>query len=138
MRLHAGAKENLIRQVPLFAECSKAELAELALLADEIDLAPGKHLTEEGEAGREFVVIIDGTVDVVHAGEVVNSLGPGDFVGELSLLTGARRTATVVATSPVHALVLTYHDFSQLMEDSPAVHEKVMRAAEQRRADLAE
>ena len=134
MRLHKDAKADLIGRVPLFGECSKHELSEVASLADEIDLPDGDKLTTERSLGREFIVIVEGTADVLQDDRVINRLGAGDFVGEISLLTGAPRSATVVATSPVRALVLAHQAFRQLLADSPAVSEKVRRAAEQRRA----
>lgn len=134
MRLHKDAKAELIRHVPLFGECSKHELSEVASLADEIDLPEGERLTTEGSLGREFIVIAEGTAEVLQDDRVINHLGAGDFVGEISLLTGEPRSATVVATSPVRALVMAHQSFRQLMADSPAVSEKVRRAAEQRGA----
>lgn len=132
MRLHHDAKADLIRKVPLFAECSKQELAEVAHLADEIDLPEGSKLTREGSAGHEFVVLVEGTADVVHGDKVIAEIGPGDFVGEMALLTGEPRSATVVATSPVRALILAHHSFNALMADSPSVKEKVTRSAQER------
>lgn len=132
MRLHQNAKADLIRNVPLFAECSKQELAQIAHLADEIDLPEGSRLTREGSAGHEFVVIVAGTADVQRGDEVINQLGPGDFLGEVALLTGQPRSATVVATSPVRALVLAHHSFNELLADAPEVRKKVERSAQER------
>src|SRR3982751_2286016 len=106
MRLHKDAKAALIRSLPLFAGCTPAEVAEVAAIADEIDLSAGRRLATENADGQEFVVIIDGTADVTHGDQVINSLRAGDFFGEIALLTGAPRTASVVATSSVHALVI--------------------------------
>ncbi len=134
MRLHGDAKADLIRRVPLFSECSKRELAEVASLADELDLPSGSHLTEEGALGREFLVIIEGTAEVRHDDQVIADLGPGDFAGEMALVTGAPRTATVAATSDMRALVLSHQAFRQLMADSPSVKGKIDAAVSERRA----
>lgn len=132
MRLRRDAKAELIRSIPLFADCSADEIAEIAAIADEIDLAAGKELTTESADGREFVVIIEGTADVVQGGRVLNTLGAGEWFGEMALLTGKPRSATVLATSPVHALVIVDHRFHQLLEGSPSISAKVHRVVAER------
>lgn len=132
MRLHKDAKTELIKSVPLFAGLSGKELAEVAGLADEIDIPEGTVITREGATGREFIVIIDGTADVVRGGNNVATLGAGGFLGEIALVTGGPRTATVSATSPVHALVIEGHAFHQLMTDAPGFMTKVLHALRDR------
>ena len=134
MRLGGNQKIDLIRKVPLFARCSRAELKEIALLADEIDLHEGKEMTREGAPGREFFVLLDGTADVKKNRRRVNTLGPGDFFGEIALVSREPRTATVIATSPVRALVITDRSFRRLLDDAPQVKTKVMEAMAQRLA----
>jgi CRP/FNR family transcriptional regulator, cyclic AMP receptor protein len=134
VRLGGNQKIDLIRKVPLFARCSRAELKEIALLADEIDLHEGKEMTREGAPGREFFVLLDGTADVKKNSRRVNTLGPGDFFGEIALVSREPRTATVVATSPVRALVITDRSFRRLLDDAPQVQTKVMEAMAERLA----
>ena len=134
MRLGGNQKTDLIHKVPLFARCSRAELKEIAMLADEIDLHEGKEMTREGEPGREFFVLLEGTADVRKKSRKVNALGPGDFFGEIALVSREPRTATVIATSPVRALVITDRSFRRLLDDSPQVQTKVMEAMAQRLA----
>ena len=134
MRLGGNQKIDLIRKVPLFARCSRAELKEIALLADEIDLHEGKEMTREGAPGREFFVLLDGTADVKKNSRRVNTLGPGDFFGEIALVSHEPRTATVIATSPVRALVITDRSFRRLLDDAPQVQTKVMEAMAERLA----
>jgi CRP/FNR family cyclic AMP-dependent transcriptional regulator len=128
MRLHKDAKAELIRSLPLFADCNSAERAEVAAIADEIDLSAGRQLTVENAEGQEFVVIIDGTASVTQGDTVINTMGAGDFFGEIALLTGEPRTATVTATTAVHALVIEGHAFRRLLEDAPEIRTKVERA----------
>jgi len=134
VRLGGNQKIDLIRKVPLFARCSRAELKEIALLADEIDLHEGKEMTRQGALGREFFVLLEGTADVKKDNRKVNTLGPGDFFGEIALVSREPRTATVIATSPVRALVITDRSFRRLLDDAPQVQTKVMEAMAQRLA----
>ena len=105
--LRKNAKIDLIARVPLFERCSKRELAEIASVADEVDLPSARNLTREGTTGWEFVILVEGEADVVRKGKVVNELGPGDFVGEIALVSGKPRTATVRTRGPSRVLVLT-------------------------------
>jgi CRP/FNR family cyclic AMP-dependent transcriptional regulator len=132
VRLGGNQKVDLIAKVPLFAHCSKKELEQIASIADEIDLGEGKELTREGAAGREFFVILDGSADVIQDGEKINTLGAGDFFGEIALISDRPRTATVVATSPVRTLVVTDRAFRRLVEESPDIETKVQAAAAER------
>jgi CRP-like cAMP-binding protein len=134
VRLHGDQKTDLISKVPLFSRCSRAEIKEIAKLADEIDLREGKEMTREGALGREFFVLLDGTADVKKNSRKVNTLGPGDFFGEIALVSRAPRTATVIATSPIRALVITDRSFRRLLDDSPQVKTKVMEAMAMRLA----
>jgi CRP-like cAMP-binding protein len=134
VRLGGNQKTDLIRKVPLFARCSRAELKEIATLADEIDLREGKEMTREGAPGREFFVLLEGTADVKKNSRKVNTLGPGDFFGEIALVSREPRTATVIATSPVRALVITDRSFRRLLDDAPQVQTKVMEAMAERLA----
>lgn len=135
MRLHKDAKSELIRSLPLFADCTPPEVAEVAAIATEIDLGAGRRLATENAEGQEFVVIIDGSAEVTHGDTVINTMNAGDFFGEIALVTGQPRTASVVATTPVHALIIEGHAFRRLLEDAPDIREKVERAVAERTAD---
>ena len=132
--LRRNEKAELLKRVPLFADCSRGELEEIAQLADEIDLAEGKELTRLGESGREFFVLLEGTANVTKNGRRINTLGSGDFFGEIALVSDTPRTATVTATSPVRALVVTDRSFRRLLEDSPSIQSKVLTALAERLA----
>jgi CRP/FNR family cyclic AMP-dependent transcriptional regulator len=132
--LRRNEKVELIKKVPLFANCSKGELAEIAHIADEIDLNEGKEMTREGSRGREFFVLLEGEADVSKDGRSINKLGSGDFFGEIALISDSPRTATVTATSPVRALVITDRSFRRLLDGSPEIQRKVLVALAERLA----
>ena len=132
--LRRNEKVEWIRHVPLFSQCSRRELAQIAGLADEIDLRDGKVLIREGERGREFFVLLEGSAEVTKDGRRINTLGPGDFFGEIALVSQSPRTATVTATSPVHTLVITDRSFRRLLDESPKIQIKVMEALAERLA----
>jgi CRP-like cAMP-binding protein len=134
MRLRKDAKLDLLKRVPLFSNCSKRELAAIAAIADEIDLKEGKELTRQGAPGREFFVLVDGTADVIKNRRTVNTLKAMDFFGEIALLHETPRTATVKATSPVRALVITERNFKRLLKEQPEIQRKVLAALAERLA----
>jgi CRP/FNR family cyclic AMP-dependent transcriptional regulator len=126
--LRKNAKVELIKRVPLFSGCSKRELDEVAGIADEIELPAGSALTREGAAGHEFLVLVDGSAEVKRKGRMVNKLGSGDFLGEIALITGVPRTATVTTTRPSRMLVITARDFKALLRRTPSLQMKVLDA----------
>jgi CRP-like cAMP-binding protein len=134
VRLGSNSKVDLIKGVPLFSAASKQELAEIASIADEIDLPEGKVLIAEGDTGREFFVLIDGTAEVARGGKKVASIGPGDFFGEIALISKTPRNATITTTSPVRALVITDRAFRQLLDHSPQIQIGVLSALAERLA----
>jgi CRP-like cAMP-binding protein len=137
MQLRKNAKIALIRKIPLFKHCSTRELGEIAALADELDLKEGTQLTREGKAGREFFAIVEGTADVLMGGKWIATVHQGDFLGEIALITGRPRTATVKATSHVRVLVITARDFRRLLESSPEIQRKVLLSMAERLATAA-
>jgi CRP-like cAMP-binding protein len=138
VHLGGNSKLDLIKGVPLFAGASKAELEEIAGIADEVDLPAGRTLIKEGDSGREFFVLIEGTADVTQEGrEVRKIMGPGDFFGEIALISKAPRTATITTTSPIRALVITDRAFRQLLEHSPQIAVTVLNALAERLAPTA-
>ncbi len=132
--LRKNAKIELLRRTPLFSGCSGRELAAIAAIADEIDLPVGKTFIREGERGREFFAIVEGTVDVRRKGRKIAGKGGTDFFGEIALISNAPRTATVTATSPVRALVVTPQGFDSLMRTSPQLQLKILKALAERLA----
>ena len=132
MRLHKDAKVDLISRVPLFARCSKKELRLIANLADQVEWPEGKTVIKEGRPGSEFFILIDGTASVSQRGRKVRDLVAGEWVGEIALVANVPRTATVVTSSPVRALVLSRGGFSRLIENSPSIAAKVLEGLGER------
>lgn len=135
MRLRKNAKVELIKRVPLFSELGRRELNEVAGIADEIDLREGTELTKEGSPGREFFVLIDGTADVKKGSRRVNRLGPGDFFGEISLLTSEAPNADIVALSMLRCLVVPGPEFEPFLLEYPRVLFRILQAEARRLRD---
>jgi CRP-like cAMP-binding protein len=130
--LRKNEKVELLGRVPLFAACTRAELVEVAISADEREAATGDRLTEEGRPGREFFVVVDGAVAVTRARTKLAELGAGDWFGEIAILTHKPRTATVTATSPVRLLVISDRAFRRVVETTPRIALKVLRSVAER------
>ena len=135
--LHKDGKIELLKQVPLFSRCNKKQLAAIATLADLIDMPAGKLLVREGSLGRDFMVIVEGAVDVSRKGHKINVLGPGDFIGEMALISGAPRNATVTTTRNSSLLVVTERQFWDLLEQTPGMQMSVLKALGERLQSLA-
>lgn len=132
MGLRKNAKIELIKTVPLFSRCSKKELAAVAAEADELVMPEGRPLATQGARGAEFVVIVDGSADVTKNGRRINQLGPGSFLGEIALFSGAPRTATVTTTSETRILVLTDRGFRRLTNEMPSIQASILKALSER------
>jgi CRP/FNR family cyclic AMP-dependent transcriptional regulator len=129
-------KQAMLARVPLFAGCKPRDLDDLAMNCDEVDVPTGQVLTREGRPGQEFFVLAEGRVGIDRAGEHIRDLGPGDFFGELALLSGAPRTATATALTDCRLLVLTRPQFHTLLTDHPAIQAAVLEAVAERVAAL--
>ena len=121
-----------LASVPLFSACTKRELIEVALVADEREADLGEDLTAEGRAGREFFVLTEGHVAVRRKGRKLAELGPGDWFGEIALMTFKPRSATVTATSPVRLLVISDRSFRYVVETTPRIALRVLANVAQR------
>jgi len=116
-----------------FENLTDGERRMLAGVLDEKRVDAGEHVVTEGDYGYEFMVIETGDVDVIYKGEKVDEMGPGDFFGELAVLSsGGRRNATIVATTPVTLLTLTSHYMREVRSRMPRVGEQIDAAAAQR------
>ncbi len=132
MRRRADSKIELLKRVPLFGGLSKRGLNEIAKLADEIDLPAGKELIREGEPGRQFFVLLDGKAEVRRKGRRINILGPGDFFGEIALVTERPTTAAVTLAEPSNALVISRPAFRRLLLAEPAIQLQVLETLAER------
>jgi CRP/FNR family cyclic AMP-dependent transcriptional regulator len=124
--------ESHLKAVPLFGSLAKRELRAIAHCADELNVEEGRKLVREGEFSYEFFAIVEGAAEVIREGDHVADLGPGDFMGEMGLLTHDRRNATVVARSPMTVIVMTGPDFRNIEHEMPSVAARVRSAMEER------
>lgn len=114
-----------LKDIPLFAGLSAREREQIARWADEVDVAEGRHLVDEGDFGYEFFVIESGAAEVRHDGQTIATLGTGDFFGELALMDEERRTASVVATEPSRVIVMTRQAFDSMAREMAEVAERI-------------
>jgi CRP-like cAMP-binding protein len=117
-----------LKRVPLFQGLTDRSLEAIAGLAHEIDFEDGQPLTTEGDAGEAFFLLLEGRVEVTRGGAPIGPLGPGDFIGEISLIDGRPRSATTMAVGPVRALEVCRPEFLELMERHPAVRHGILVA----------
>jgi CRP/FNR family transcriptional regulator, cyclic AMP receptor protein len=119
-----------LKTIPLFSSLSDKALDTVAVFASETSVSAGKRLVHEGDYSYDLIVIESGTADVTKDGEVIASLGPGDVFGEMGMLTGGKRTADVVATSPMRLITLSKWDLKRISNE---VSGQLQALVEQRR-----
>ena len=125
-------KVELLERVPLFSGVAREELEAIAQIADEIDVRAGTTLTHEGRHEGYFFVIASGTVRIERGGRQINTIGAGDFLGEIALLDGGPRTASATAETACRLLSLTHERFLDLLDTSPSVRTAILEAVGQR------
>jgi CRP/FNR family transcriptional regulator, cyclic AMP receptor protein len=131
-KLGGAVDPKKLTKVPLFAGLSKKERERVARWADEIDEPTGFHMIDEGRFAYEFFVLLEGTVEVRREDKHLSDLGPGDFFGEVALVEHDRRTATVTATTPVHAIVMLARDFDEMRAEMREVADQIEAAVRER------
>jgi CRP-like cAMP-binding protein len=119
-------KLEMLRAVPLFAAMRQRDLEAVERLADTVDLPAGQVLMRQGQTGNELFVISSGSVSVERTGREVARLGPGDTVGEMSLLSEGPRLATVTTLEPTTAFVLGHREFHTLLDDSAELRQCIL------------
>lgn len=124
----ASKKQHLetLSQVALFSACSKKELERVAKASDEVTMTAGTMIIDQGQAGREAFVVVEGDVAVKRNNRKVATLGPGAVVGEMSLLDKGPRTATVVCATECTLLVIDQRRFGGVVADIPAIANKLL------------
>jgi CRP/FNR family cyclic AMP-dependent transcriptional regulator len=128
-------KVELLAQMPLFSQCSRRELGLVAALTVPAEIKNGAVLTREGASGDLAYVIARGRAEVNRNGRTLAMLGPGDVVGELSLIDGEPRSATVRARTDMAVLEIDGRDLRRLLKRAPSVVRKLLEALSQRLRD---
>jgi CRP-like cAMP-binding protein len=124
----AKASAEMLKQVPLFADLDARELAQIAASMRERRFAAGDTVTQEGAGGAGFFVVESGEAEVTVDGAARGTIGPSDYFGEIALLTGSDRTATITATSDMVCYGMTPWDFRPLVESNSAIAWKLLTA----------
>lgn len=128
---------NHLRNVPMFARCTKKQLEHVASIVTELSISKGTNLMVEGEMIHEFVIIESGTASVRRSGRKVATVGAGDVVGELAMILRRPRTATVTADSDLTVLVVDERAFNSLLDDVPGLARQLLQTVAERLADNA-
>jgi CRP/FNR family transcriptional regulator, cyclic AMP receptor protein len=136
MATHTDEKLELLKRTPLLAGLGRKDLEEVGRLADEVDLKVDHVLMREGDVGREFFVIVEGQVRIDKGGRSIRTMGPGEFVGDIALVTERPRTATATTATPCRLLVLGHREFHQLMDQYPSIRLSVLESMAMRLRDL--
>lgn len=125
-------EESDLRSIPLFESLPRDDRRLIAQHADEIDVAEGTDLVRQGEFAYEFFVIQQGGAEVLRDGEHIADLGPGDFLGEMGIVSKAVRNATVTTTADSKVIVMTEQAFRSVSSTNPGVASKIQAAVEER------
>ena len=126
------AIEKQLETIELFSELTKSERRAVSRLMTNVVIKEGRDLMVEGSVGREFLIILDGEATVRRRGRLVARVGPGDFLGELAVIAGVPRTATVTADTEMNVSVLNRREFSSLLDEQPKLARKVLVGAVKR------
>ncbi len=121
-----------LETIELFSELTAKERNSVSRLMTNVTIKAGRDLMVEGTAGREFLIILDGEATVRRSGRIVARVGAGDFLGELAVIAGVPRTATVTADTEMSVSVLNRREFSALLDDQPKLARKVLVGAVKR------
>ena len=138
MTLTREETTQLLARTRLFGGVDPAGLERIANRITEIDVPAERVIARQGDIGTGFFVVVEGAVRVVRDGETVATIGPGDFFGELSVLDGKPRNASVVADGPTSCLALPTWDFEAVLREEPSVAIAILRELAGRLRDLTE
>jgi CRP/FNR family cyclic AMP-dependent transcriptional regulator len=119
VRDRSTSPEDLLAAVDLFSSLSRRRLRKIAEASRSVDHEAGKKIAEEGLGALGFHLVLEGTASVQKGGTTVRTLGPGDYFGEISMIDGKPRSASVVAAGPLTTLVVPHQSFLGLLESEP-------------------
>ena len=125
-------KGRLLARVPLFAGITAAGIEELGAIAEEVEVRPGTILTHQGYREGFFFIVVSGTVRIERDGRTLNTLGPGEFLGEIALLDAGPRTATAIADTDAQLLMMNYEMFHELLGNSPEIRTAILEVVGER------
>jgi CRP/FNR family cyclic AMP-dependent transcriptional regulator len=129
-------KLELLKRSPVLAGLTRKDLQEGERLADEVDVPAGRVLMREGSIGSEFFVIVDGQVVIDRGGRTVRTMGPGEFFGDIALITERPRAASVTALTDCRLLVLGHREFHSLLDEFPSIRMTILESIALRLRDL--
>jgi CRP-like cAMP-binding protein len=131
-----GWTDQHLAQVPLFRGLSKRQLRTVSSLASRIEAQPGKILAKQGQPGHEFIIVLEGQVEVRSGDRVLATRGPGEYFGEIALMDSRPRTADVVTKTPVIVDVMSSREFQGLLGEVPELSEQIRATMAERLAEL--
>lgn len=132
----AKSTEELLAEVPLFQDLSKKQLKQVSSLATRLDFPAGKVVAREGEPGHEFIVILEGEIEIKKGDDVIATRDAGSYVGEIALLEHRPRTATIITKTAVVADIIGQREFATLLNDEPKIAEAIKAKSAERLREL--
>jgi len=127
-----------LAEIELFSELTKKELKKVASFMTPISVKAGRDLTVQGQPGREFMIIAEGEATVRRNGRVIAQYKAGDFFGELAVIAGVPRTATVTADTDMVVEALNRREFSSMLDESSKLARKILVGAVKRLHEIEE
>ncbi len=124
----SSQKMELLKKVPMFSNLSQRHLREISKHADQVKVEAGRVLAQQEKKGWEFIFIVDGKARVEKDGKVIRQLSEGDFFGEISLIDGEPRTATVISDTDMTLLIVNKTSFDHLLDKIPGLQRKILIA----------
>ncbi len=126
----------ILEGLPLFARLTTRQLKAVAKVSSDVRYEPGKVILKELDSGQNLVVIASGTAKVVHGGRVLATVGPGDVIGEMAIIDGEPRSATVTADSAVEGIMIYRTAFLRLLDEHPTMCWRLLLAQTARLREL--
>lgn len=126
VRVGQDQKMGYLQRIPILEGCTSRQLRAIARITEVQEAPAGQVLTRVGETGDRFFLLVDGSAHVEVSGQPQHRIGPGEFFGEMSLLDGGPRSATVITDTPARLLLIHRRDFSELLKEVPALTQRIM------------